>query len=501
MAANPQRNLPKHQKYEEMYKRGEIYWGLGVEHETYVETAARRTVSREDLKLKRRAERYCVNYYSVYKPEVLDSLFSLLPPTVEVPVLVNAHTFQSTDLQGNHKTTYERVPKPNPKFAGKSVIEYLKGRRPEYFEAEYEGAYIFDGDTVEFVSQNFYCATVDQAIQELAFAEQEFERELAVGLQGVELTADGLALADGLSPLRLASRNWPWATFLTNPTNYSMFNNGTIHINMTLPTMLDASGLVADMEEFVNDHRKFIRAIQWMEPLWVAVYGSPDPWSAWSSRFAKGSQRLAVSRYIGLGTYDTDEMPVGKILTVKRAGLIGCEWMDRFYAKTDYVPLADIGLDVNFNKHYNHGVELRIFDQIPLSQVGDICRVMAALGDIALTAVFVRDPRKSAVWQGLAERCLLEGRDMLLSVEDQAVLAGVFGCPGLAGGNRRAVVDFYKDLCAALAARDGICTDAFLRGKRPSAAVSPAAVIQPAAPTATVPTAPKPRGFFCRCGA
>jgi hypothetical protein len=182
--------------------------------------------------------------------------------------------------------------------------------------------------------------------------------------------------------------------------------------------------------------------------------------------------------------------------------------MDRFYAKTDYVPLADIGLDVNFNKHYNHGVELRIFDQIPLSQVGDICRVMAALGDIALTAVFVRDPRKSAVWQGLAERCLLEGRDMLLSVEDQATLASVFGCPGLAGGNRRAVVDFYKDLCAALAAggdcAERICADAFLRGKRPSGeavavAAPPAVAIQPAA-APTVPTAPKPRGFFCRCG-
>ena len=463
MGDTPLRNLPKHQKYAEMYKAGDVYWGLGIEHETYVETPQRLTVSRDDLRLKRRAERYSVNYYSVYKPAVLDSLFALLPPTVEVPVLANAHTLQAVDLAGEHRTTYEAVPKPNPKFSGRSVIEFLKERRPDYFAAEYEGAYIFDGDTVEFVSQNFYCATVDQAVQELELAEAEFERELAVAMAD----ASGSWLA-GRGPFRLASRNWPWACYLTNRSNYAMFNNGTIHINMTLPTVLDASGAVADMEEFTNNHRMFIRAIQWLEPLWVALYGSPDPWSAVSPRFAKGSQRLAVSRYIGLGTYDTDAMPVGKILTVNRAGLVGCDWMTGFYEKTDYVPLAEVGLDINFNKHHSHGVELRIFDQMPLADVSAVCRVLVSLADVAMGSLLVRDPRKSACWQGLAGRCLLEGRDTVITAEEQAAVAGALGL-ACAGSGPKPVADFYKDLVGRLATAHGggMCADAFLRGVRP----------------------------------
>ena len=460
-ATEPLRNLPKHQKYKTAYKPNDLFWGLGIEHETYLESSQRLTVSREELKARRKAERYCVSYYNVYKPAVLDGLFSLLPPTVEVPILANAHTFQATDLSGEHRTTYERSPKPNPRYSGQSIIEWLKEFNPEYFDAEYEGAYMFDGDTVEFVSQNFYKATVDDAVGELARAELAFEAELGTAMASCSRTP-----ISSHAPFRLATRNWPWATYLTNRENYSMFNNGTLHINITLPTVLDASGAApADMGRFVVEHREFIRAIQWLEPLLVAVYGSPDPWSTVSDRFAKGSQRVAVSRYIGLGTYDTQTMPRGKILTVKRAP----GWMDTFYAQTDYVPLPDVGLDVNFNKHYCHGVELRMLDAMPLVDLADICRTLVSLADYSLAVGSVTDPRPNPVWQGLARRCLLTGPDTVLTREEQTVLTTIFRSGQTVVDGGVPVGIFYKELTAYLAKKyaDGVCAGCFLRGEKP----------------------------------
>ena len=62
------RNLDKHRKYKTAYKPNDLYWGLGVEHETYIETNKLKQVSPKELKENRASERYCVNYYTIYNP-------------------------------------------------------------------------------------------------------------------------------------------------------------------------------------------------------------------------------------------------------------------------------------------------------------------------------------------------------------------------------------------------------------------------------------------------
>ena len=44
------RNLEKHQKYKTAYKPNDFYWGLGVEHETYLETSKLKQVTLKELK-------------------------------------------------------------------------------------------------------------------------------------------------------------------------------------------------------------------------------------------------------------------------------------------------------------------------------------------------------------------------------------------------------------------------------------------------------------------
>jgi hypothetical protein len=417
------RNLEKHQKYKQSYRPNDFYWGLGVEHETYFETSKLKQVSLKELKENREAERYSVDYYNVYTKEhlngALDGLFEA-DQKILLPILVNSHTFQKTDLNGEHKMTYERVPKPNPKFNGKTIFEWMKEQNPDLFAQDYEKAYIFDGDTIEFMTQRFYKTKVDDVVDELIIVEKEFMRALN------SLPREGILKTYG--PLQIAQKNYPFASYLTNLKNNAMFNNGTLHINITLPTKLNDKAEVANFDLFKKQHQNFARAIQWISPLLVAKYGAYDPLSESKINgelFSAGSQRVAVSRYIGLGTFDTDKMPIGKILTVKRNELENIDWYKSFHQRADYKFLNEIGLDINFNKHFCHGLEFRILESLPKEDLKDILLLFVYLADCSLDIEF-ENPTRSALWHKIAENCVHNGKGYLMDVSDQNDLFRIF---------------------------------------------------------------------------
>jgi hypothetical protein len=417
-------NQDKHLKYKGAYKPNELYWGLGVEHETYIETSKLKQVSLKELKEDRKQERYCVNYYSVYNTESLDKALDGLfnqDEKILIPILLNSHTFQKTDINAEHITTYERIPKPNAKFNGQTLHDWMKKENPDVFLEDYEKAYIFDGDTVEFMTQRFYKANVRNVVDELISIERDFMRALN------SLPRDGFLKTYG--PFRIAQQNYPFASYLTNLKNNAMFNNGTIHINITLPTMLNDKAEIADMDLFIEQHRNYARVIQWLSPLLLAKYGTYDPLCESKTngeRFSAGSQRVAVSRYIGLGTYDTDTMEQGKILTRGRDKLCDIDWYESFHNKVDYKFLDDLGMDINFNKHFCHGLEFRILEAIPYDDIYDVLIMMVYLADFSLARA-VENPKKCKVWHTLAENCVHNGKGYYIDVSDQNDLFDVFG--------------------------------------------------------------------------
>lgn len=417
------RNLDKHQKYKNAYKANDFYWGLGVEHETYLETSKLKQISLKELKENRGAERYSVDYYSIYNTEelniALDGLFDT-GQKILLPILLNSHTFQKTDLNGEHQTTFERIPKLNPNFSGKTIFEWMKEQNPDIFLEDYEKSYIFDGDTIEFMTQNFYKATLQDVIDELVLVEKEFMRALN------SLPREGILKRYG--PFQIAQKNYPFATYLTNIKNNAMFNNGTIHINITLPTKLNNNTEVEDFELFRKQHQNLARAIQWISPLLVAKYGAYDPLSESKlngDKFSAGSQRVAVSRYIGLGTFDTDKMPIGKILTLKRDELEDIDWYKSFHTKANYKFLDDLGMDINFNKHFCHGLEFRILESLPIDEINDILKLIIHLADFSLNTELI-NPKKTKIWHRIAENCVYNGKGYLLDVSDTNELYRLF---------------------------------------------------------------------------
>ena len=56
--------LGKHRHYKDEYRPGDLYWGIGIEREFYLESASVRPVDRDWMLRNQRPERYSVRYFN-----------------------------------------------------------------------------------------------------------------------------------------------------------------------------------------------------------------------------------------------------------------------------------------------------------------------------------------------------------------------------------------------------------------------------------------------------
>ena len=399
-----------------MYKPNELYWGIGIEEETYLQFTKPIYVAAPIIRTAHAAERYSVKYYTTYKTTYKDAFSALFTDAsgfYPLPYFFNAHSFMKMDTSGNHMTTYEKVPKPNPKFNKtffQNLEEFNRGCVKRSFSKIFNESCIFDGDTLEFMTQNFYKAKVDYVIGELVKAKADILECINDYLIKTKTHRDkGLLMYPPINP--------GFAVLYSNPKNVTMFNNGTYHINITLPTMLgppDENGIprILDLSAFRLKHKIFIRLIQWLEPIIIAVYGTKDPLSA-VGKYSKASQRCAVSRYIGIGTYDTVAMTTGKIVTVPISEIPGTNtdfwWYKVYHAESGYAPLTDLGMDICYRKHYNHGVEIRFLDWFPETMLKGLMEFYICLADLSLESNMPENPILSPIWNSFVVSVLRDG--------------------------------------------------------------------------------------------
>jgi hypothetical protein len=246
--------------------------------------------------------------------------------------------------------------------------------------------------------------------------------------------------------------------------NVAMFNSGTYHINITIPSLLgskveDEPPPLLHPKIFEQQHKQAILVYQWLEPLLIAVYGTPDPFSFSNTEFCNASQRCAMSRYIGVGTYDTSEMKEGKILTVETESLkvesYSFWWYSRYHEKSAYRKLEKIGLDINYKKHYNHGIELRFFDWFPEDRLYQLLEFIICLADCSLQRAEVDNPSISSTWNDLVLGIMQEGKWFHLNSEIIASLEKVLGiqitgCAALDifENIRLQVIKKYRGICS-----------------------------------------------------
>ena len=427
--ASPTLNIKtKWDRYKSSYGRNELYWGLGIEEETYVQFDKPLYVATPILRTAHAPERYSVRYFLSYKAKDLsEAILKLFPDAsgcIPIPLLLNAYGFQNMDRQKQHRTTYEKVPQPNEKFSGKSIFDEV---RP-FLKLCYMDDFMFDGDSIEFMTQKFYKARVKGVVQELLKHKEHF-------LYGLNTWVKQRNLWREFGGVFQFTSNPGFVVHMTNPKNISMFNNGTYHINITLPSWIGTDGNILFPEKFLEDHRRFLRLIQWLEPLLLASYGTPDPLSKSvieekPSPFSRVSQRAAMSRYIGIGTYDTITMPEGKQNTIPVGLAHGakgdCWWYRKYHETSAYVTPKDIGLDFNYRKHHAHGVEVRFLDWFPEEKLEELLRIFVCVAACSQTIPLAQDIGYTESWQRTMKELMEWGPEYRLGNDYWAALGKAF---------------------------------------------------------------------------
>jgi hypothetical protein len=407
------------------------YWGIGLENETYMQFEESLIVSGEFIQKKIGFERYSLDYRKCYKPESLAPLLKkafALNKNYKVSRMINSHSLEKLDVNYQHKTllvaetadvteTSETNPKPieNPEYQGKSIMELFLEDQPYNIQSmitqrnKTMGSVHFDGDSIEFVTKYFENRTIVDSCKELSATKKLFLDKI-----------NESSVLNG--KLNFPDYNNGLNMFMTNQEKLVLFNNGTYHFHITLPSLTEDSRIV-DYNKFDKTHANAIYLLQWFEPFFIATLGSPDIMGVISDKygldkkFTLGSMRNAMSRYIGVGTYNKS-MPKGKILTYKVDDfrkLLKFQkeeniwWRDQIETSMDYELLSEVGLDFNQEKMYQSGFEFRSFDEFPAEYLNDVLFSIILICEHSLNLPDVQWGHDSIAWNNLVFKTLNNG--------------------------------------------------------------------------------------------
>lgn len=409
------------------------YWGIGLENETYMQFEEPLIVSGAFIREKIGCERYSIDYRKCYKDRSYENPVAAAferEKNYQISRMMNSHSFEKVDLNWRHKIIGGTDPlEDNPEYLGKSILENFLETQPHNIWSMFTqktnpmGSVNFDGDSIEFVTKYFENRTISDSCDELATTKKLFIDKI-----------NESGVLDG--KLNFPNYNIGFNMFMSNQENIVLFNNGTYHFHITLPTLTENSRIV-DYPDFEAKHANAIYLLQWFEPLFIATLGSPDIMQVicekhnLKEKFAGGSMRNAMSRYTGVGTFHKS-MAKGKILTYPVADFRkllkfkkedNIWWRDQIGAYFNYDLLSDVGLDFNQEKMYQSGFEFRCFDEFPASYLPNLLHAIIIICEHSLNLPNVPWGHDSVVWNNLVFKSLKDGyRTEITSEEKQEIL-------------------------------------------------------------------------------
>lgn len=186
------------------------------------------------------------------------------------------------------------------------------------------------------------------------------------------------------------------------------------------------------LDTWVEAHSNLANMIQWVEPLILAVFGSPDSESVCDNgKFVEGSYRTMNSGWGVPGT--TDVRTFGETGTGRYSGE-GFDWM------LNVAPESCLGVfgcveqgmgsdirtksppsecDVSNNENtlmgVGHGFELRFLDNFPLEHLKDVYRLIALLSEASRVHTAKSYIYGDEGWEYSAQQAILEGWNSILS--------------------------------------------------------------------------------------
>jgi hypothetical protein len=440
-----------------------IFWGIGLENECYLQAKSKPILGKNIIPMLGK-ERYSVDYTANYDIDQVKNVMSYVYNSMNlynVSQMINSHSLDKMDKFGEHKTSYEIEPKLNTIFSGKTVLE-------EWFDyddkikqiinpkTKTESNIFFDGDTIEFITEKFYKTNTQTVVQELTDNKRYF-------IDSFNDFKTKTNLWDDMGEVRYLDTHPGINIFKSQPDKIVFFNNTTIHIHLTLVTELK-NGFIVDKDLFIQSHSRAIRLLQWFEPFFICTLGSPDILQLVYDKyeklgklgklgndyFARGSQRATMSRYIGIGTYDTRTMISGKLLKesidkIRPNKVIW--WRDMIAEDLSYkLPEKEIGFDFNYGKHYQSGLEFRILDGIPLDILKDVLDVIILICEHSYNyenQENIQFCSESQSWNNIVYKSLVYGYKAIISKNEIEDILKILNINMSIDENKLTLEDFY----------------------------------------------------------
>eukprot|EP00903_Cladosiphon_okamuranus_P014431 g13391.t1 len=261
---------------------------------------------------------------------------------------------------------------------------------------------------------------------------------------------------------------------------------GSYHVSLSLPhdpegwILYDEAALSEDGDScsptYVRHAREnetqlgvWVDAHAWVEPLFLAVFGSPDDQSVCDhGEFIEGSYRTMSSGWGVPGTTDVRSFGVAgtgrythqgfdwllEVVPSSDAGIFGCaeEGMgsdirtkssvdEHFMVQGTELPPMDVG----------NGLEIRVFDNFPLVNLQSVYRVVALLAENSRVHHADEYTYEDAGWKAAAQEAMTEGWNGILPAAYVRSLEAnlKLDLSGLAGNNTQAF-DVFSEVYAQL---------------------------------------------------
>jgi hypothetical protein len=117
-------------------------------------------------------------------------------------------------------------------------------------------------------------------------------------------------------------------------------------------------------------------------------------------------------------------------------------WYNIYYKICGYKQLNELGYDINFNKHYHHGVEIRFFDHISdINHIKELLNFLIYLGDYAMDNINIDNPIYNVEWNKFIVECMMNGTNV--NIHNYIEMYNmIFGC-SLTSNN---IVSLYNDI-------------------------------------------------------
>jgi hypothetical protein len=85
-------------------------------------------------------------------------------------------------------------------------------------------------------------------------------------------------------------------------------------------------------------------------------------------------------------------------------------WVNRYSEISDYEKIDKIGLDINFHKHKNHGIEFRIFDYFDEKHLQEVLNFLVFIMDHALLNE-IENPICDLEWNNFVYESIIHGKE------------------------------------------------------------------------------------------